>query len=124
MCHSYWYKSKDGTLQTDPEKISECFADFYENGEPDPEPIEKKFEKLNLPKLSIDSINVLDTDINVDEIKKVVSSFPNNKAAGPDGFSIEFFKVFGSKISSLLLRKLNHSRPPGCRPPYMKPTFH
>lgn len=33
--------------------------------------------------------------MNLDEIKKVISSFPNNKAAGPDGFSIEFLKVFG-----------------------------
>ena len=40
---------------------------------------------------------------------EVISSVPNNKAAGPDGFSIEFFKEFSSKLSPLLLRMLNHS---------------
>lgn len=47
------------TLLTDPEKISECFADFYatvyqSQGKPDPEAMEAIFENLNLPKLSMD----------------------------------------------------------------------
>ena len=40
---------------------------------------------------------------------EVISSVPNNKAAGPDGFSIQFFKKCSSKLSPLLLRMLNHS---------------
>ena len=75
------------------------------------------FENQNLPKLPKDSINALDADINLDEIKTIISSFPNNKAVGPDGFSAEFFKVFVFKISSLLLRMLKHSRMTSSLPP-------
>lgn len=61
--------------------------------------MEEFFENLILPKLSTVSIDAVDADIKLDKIKKVISSFPSNKAAGPDGFSIEFFKTFTSKLS-------------------------
>ena len=107
-------KSDDGTLWTDPEKINKCFAVFYERvyqsqGEPDPDEMETFFENLDLPKLSAESSLSLDKEINSKEIMEVISSLPNHKAAGPDGFSIEFFKEFSSKLSPLLLRMLNHS---------------
>lgn len=107
-------RTNDGTVLTDPGKINKCFASFYESiyqsqGEPDPAAMESFFGNLGLPRLSGESSSSLDADINLNEIKKVISSFPNNKAAGPDGFSIEFFKVFSSKLSPLVLRMLNHS---------------
>ena len=71
--------------------------------------MEDFFENLWLPKISGESSSLLDADINLNKIKEVISSFPNNKAAGPDGFSMEFFKVFSSKLSPLMLRMLNHS---------------
>lgn len=42
--------------------------------------------------LSLDSADMLDKDINLDEIMQVISSFPNNKAPGPDGFNVVFLK--------------------------------
>lgn len=48
---------------------------------------------------------------------RLISSFPENKAAGPDGFSVEFFQVFGSRISPLLLHMLKHSRITSSLPP-------
>lgn len=117
-------KSKDGTLLTNPEKINTCFADFYADvyrsmGNPGCEGMEDFFENITLPKLSADSADALDADINLDEIKKVIS-FPNNKAAGPDGFSIEFFKAFSAKLSPLLLRMLNHSKQTSKLPPTLR----
>ncbi len=104
----------DGSPLTDPEKINECFANFYEQvyqsqGGSDPGNMEKFFKNLRLPRLSSESSSSLDADINLNEIKEVISSLPNNKAAGPDGFCIEFFKVFNDKLSPLILRMLNHS---------------
>lgn len=107
-------RSERGTLHTDPVKINEYFADFYGNvyrsqGNLDFQALETSFENLDLPKLSLDSVDLLDKDINLDEITQVISSFPNNKAPGPDGFNVEFFKKFGSKLSPLLLRMFNHT---------------
>ena len=90
-------KSERGTLHTDPVKINECFADFYANvyrsqGNLDLQAFDNFFENLNLPKLSLDSADMLDKDITLEEITQVISSFPNNKAPGPDGFNVEFFK--------------------------------
>lgn len=66
-------QSKDGTLLKDPVKINKCLAEFYTSvyqsqGEPDLETMDMFWVNLNLPKLSKDSINVLDADINLDEI--------------------------------------------------------
>lgn len=88
-------KSERGTLHTDPVKINECFADFYTNvyhsqGSLDFQAFDTFFENLDLPKLSLDSVDMLDKDINLDEITQVISSFPNNKVPGPDGFNVEF----------------------------------
>ena len=115
-------KSDDGTLWTDPEKINKCFAVFYERvyqsqGEPDPDEMETFFENLDLPKLSAESSLSLDKEINSKEIMEVISSLPNHKAAGPDGFSIEFFKKISSKLSPLLIRMLNHSMSNSRLPP-------
>lgn len=66
-------KSKAGTLLKDPVKNNKCFAEFYTSvyqsqDEPDLETMDMFWVNLNLPKLSKDSINVLDADINLDEI--------------------------------------------------------
>jgi len=115
-------KSEGGTLHTDPMKINECFADFYANvyqsqGDLDCQVLDTFFENLDLPKLSLDSADVLDKDINLDEIMQVISSFPNNKAPGPDGFIVEFFKKFGPMLSPLLLRMFNHTMLTSSLPP-------
>ena len=68
------------------------YASTYQSqGEPDPDTEDIFFENQNVTKLSKDSINGLDADINLDEINTVIYSFPNNKAAGPDGLHVEFF---------------------------------
>lgn len=43
------------------------------------------------------------------EILDAVKSFPNGKAAGPDGFGIELYEKISLKIAPLLLRMFNHS---------------
>ena len=71
--------------------------------------METFYKNLGLPSLSKESSSSLDADINLNEIKEVISSLPNNKAARPDGFCIEFFKVFSHNLSPPILRMLNHS---------------
>lgn len=62
-----------------------------------------------LPKLSVEAKNSLDSSIKLEEINKVISQLPNNKCAGPDGFSAEFYKKFHALLSPKMLRMINHS---------------
>lgn len=58
-------RSERDTLQTDLVKINECFADFYANvyrsqGNLDFQAFDTFFENLDLPKLSLDLVDLLD----------------------------------------------------------------
>lgn len=118
----YSIKSRNGTTLTDPQKINKCFADFYADvyqtqGKVDVNIIKNFFTKLDMPKLSEEAVRAMDEDITLKEISSAISSFPNNKASGPDGFGIEFFKMYDAKISPLLLRMFNHSSEASELPP-------
>lgn len=84
-----------GIVVTDPGKINDCFRTFYEElytskSIPDTARTTEFLRTLNLPKISPSAQTDLNADITLEEIKQAVGSFPNGKAAGPDGFSIEF----------------------------------
>ena len=50
-------------------------------------------------KLSEESKQLLDADISIDEIKRSLIKMNNNKSPGPDGISVEFYKLFWNTIS-------------------------
>ncbi|KAA8595779.1 hypothetical protein FQN60_011070, partial [Etheostoma spectabile] len=66
------------------------------------------FSGLDLPHLSSEHRRFL-TDISIAEIVEAIAEFPNNKAPGPDGFTIEFYKCFSKELSPLLLRMFKHA---------------
>ena len=109
-------KNRQGIVITDPSEINKCFAQFYEelyqsksNGA-DPHLMNTFLADSQLPTLSEDAVKVMDADITLVEILTAISQFPNNKAPGPDGFVIEFYKKFQSSVAPLLLRMYNHSK--------------
>lgn len=104
-------KSKTGDLVIDPKKINDRFREYYEElyrskakGN-----VSDWMEHLRLPKLSAAACEALNSDITTQEILDALKSFPNGKAAGPDGFGIELYKKFSMKVAPLLLRMFNHS---------------
>lgn len=114
-------KTKTGTTTTDPEKINECFREFYEDlytskSSTATSHISEFLRTLHLPKLSPSAQTDLNTDITLEEVKQAIRSFPNGKAAGPDGFGIEFYKAYLDIIAPFMLRMFNHSISVGLLP--------
>ena len=52
--------------------------------------------------LSKEELNDMDEDLSLQECAKALKALPNSKSPGSDGFTTEFYKVFWSKISTLV----------------------
>ncbi len=73
---------------------------------------------LNFPVIDSDAANGLDAPLAVEEIILALKSMQNNKAPGPDGFPVEFFKKFHDKLAPLLLSVYKESH--GSLPPTLR----
>ena len=96
----------NGQRIKDPQKILEMqmkyFSDMYSeanilfnNDEVD---TETYLKLVNLPKISDQSRALCENAINIEEVKKAVSSMSNNKSPGPDGIPCEFYRHFWNEI--------------------------
>lgn len=95
-----------------PHDINHEFQLFYETLYKTEHGIENTKAKtflssLSLPKLDPDDKNCLDANISEREVLEAMKSLQNNKAPGPDGFPIEFFKTFSDKLITPLTNMLN-----------------
>ena len=50
----------------------------------------------NIPKLSVTERDLMEGPISLEEALKTIKNMKNGKAPGPDGFSADFFKFFGT----------------------------
>jgi len=66
-------------------------------------------EDLDIPKLSFEESVSLESDLTLDELKNVLTSFQNNKSPGEDGFSKEFYETFFDLIGTHLLNSYNEA---------------
>ena len=48
-------------------------------------------EKLNLPRLNQEEIEIMNYPITSTEIEAVIQNIPQNRSPGPDGFTGEFY---------------------------------
>lgn len=64
---------------------------YKSQGNIDKETLEGLFTGLQIPELSDEAVAALEVDLYLEELNAAISSFPNNKAPGPDGFSIDIF---------------------------------
>lgn len=88
----------DGSVTTKESRINAEILGFYENllGVADPPSSSCTVEMLRsiLPlQLSDDMHSSLIDDVLKEDILAVIKSMPSNKAPGPDGYSVEFFRA-------------------------------
>lgn len=100
-------KNEKGELVTDTGDINKVFAHFYEKFyrlEINPEVGNYKtfFSNINLPEISGDQKDFLDSPITTEEVIKAISSMRAGKSPGLDGFPSEYHKKYIDKLSPIL----------------------
>ena len=113
--------SPTGQLITDPELINNRFFGFFSQlytskFKPSDSDLDRFLNSLIIPAIGEAAKLELDSDFTLEEIKRVIRSFPNGKACGPDGFGIEFYKKDIDVIAPFLLRMMNCSVKDGIFP--------
>ena len=68
------------------------------------EEMDKSLEMYNLPKLSQEETENLNTPITSTEIETVITNLPKNKSPGPNGFTGEFCQKFREELTPILLK--------------------
>lgn len=95
------------SISHDPRVINDQFKYFYstlyqsEVGSNSSE-IYSFLDSLDLPKLSPDAQSPLEQPLSIEEITNAIKLSQTGRAPGPDGFPMEFYKEFSSKLTPIL----------------------
>lgn len=93
----------DGTVKNYPKDINDQFKHFYSSLYTSDGPQDNGFvENLDLPTISDEDKAILEEPISMNEISQAIKLMRNRKAPGPDGYPIEFYKTFATKLVPLL----------------------
>uniref|UniRef100_A0A3B5PRH3 Reverse transcriptase domain-containing protein n=1 Tax=Xiphophorus maculatus TaxID=8083 RepID=A0A3B5PRH3_XIPMA len=71
--------------------------------------MEEFFQSLSIPAIDMDTARSMDSSLSLVEVINSIKALQSNKAPGPDGFPIEFYKKFIEKLAPLLLAMFNES---------------
>ena len=72
--------------------------------------MDRFLEKLNLPRLNQEEIELMNNPITSTEIEAVIKNLPKNKSLGPDGFTGEFYQTVREELMPSLLRLSKNCR--------------
>ena len=68
------------------------------------EEMARYLEKISLPRLNQEEIEIMANPITNTEIKTVIKNLPQNKSPGPDGFTGEFCQIFRKELMPIFLK--------------------
>ena len=64
------------------------------------EEMDRFLEKLDLPRLNQEEIEIMNNPITSTEIEAMIKNLPKNKSPGPDGLTGEFYQTFREELMS------------------------
>uniref|UniRef100_A0AAR2INH7 Reverse transcriptase domain-containing protein n=1 Tax=Pygocentrus nattereri TaxID=42514 RepID=A0AAR2INH7_PYGNA len=96
-------KTSSGRITVDPSEINDSFRQFYENLYKSDcfhasEERDIFLDQLQFQTLTENTKQELDRNLTIEEISQAIKSINSGKAPGPDGFPIEFYKIFKEKL--------------------------
>ena len=84
--------------------INSLIYELYGNKMDYLEEMDRFLEKLNLPRLNQEELEIMNNPITSTEIEAVIKNLPKNKTTGPDGFTGEFCQIFREELMPVLLK--------------------
>ena len=66
------------------------------------EEMDRFLEKLNLPRLNQEEIEIMNNPVISTEIEAMIKNLSKNKSPGPDGFTEEFYPTFREELMLIL----------------------
>uniref|UniRef100_A0A803T3V9 Reverse transcriptase domain-containing protein n=1 Tax=Anolis carolinensis TaxID=28377 RepID=A0A803T3V9_ANOCA len=103
-------KKGNMTLTTDKDIIQEFeefYTTLYKEENIDQDKIEEYLGAQKFNKITDDQRELLNKEITKEEIKKAMNSMKPNKAPGPDGFPIYFYRVLENELLPWLVKIMN-----------------
>ena len=74
--------------------MRDYYEQLYDNKINNLEEMGRFFEKLSLPRLNQEEIEIMNNPITSTEIEDVIRNFSKNEGPGSDGFTGEFYQTF------------------------------
>lgn len=82
--------------------MAKYFESFYTPAQNQKGVIEGVLKEVKILKLSEDHVQILNTIFTLEEIQEAIRNLQSNTAPGPDGFTVEFYKIFSTQLAPIL----------------------
>ncbi|CAJ1062856.1 LINE-1 reverse transcriptase -like protein [Xyrichtys novacula] len=114
-------KNSDGLCTVIPTEINNTFKTFYSDLYTTRFPVDISdmmsfLGDLQFPILHVEKYETLEQPLSLKEIEDSILAMQNGKAPGPDGYPVEFYKIFSNKLAPLLSKMYTDSLGKGLLP--------